>query len=1670
MDSHTNRSGTLSNNDLLRAHRVASTASRLFALASPSPVNTPAAVPTPGVPTPGTVSVPTPGGRSSPSSLPLMNIPGSTTSTLHQTAAEVSAYVEYVAREREKERERLKEVQAQRNRVTSSSSVANSGASTSASSNSNFGLRSVPPISIPPSIPPPFTGAIMHSGTDAQLFYPSPPTNPPSVSAAGVAVSPTAYQGTALLPQIPQGLPSMHDASVASSRISPSVSGTTSEVNKIVEGIMDISTIEISHDTTQGPLPETDASGTDIDNGIVNTGLPLTNVSAPPLVTTERLSSAPMTAPEPIVRSAPATNSDPTSGWTYFGSEGADFDGLGMLGNVGMNGIDNLTGNGMTTDNVDMTLFGAGGGNTFNFENLDSFGGGMDWNMDSTFSFGSGLTPSTSTSDQVTKSSTGVHTGMYADTRSTNTSFSSFQSADVFSQPMPPPTAPAVTAPTQTNASGTQQLGGGPGSGLGIGMDFEADFTDDDFSFFDNKASNTVNPVEPTSDSLILSASAPPNAATSPDPLAFLNSDDSSSFFSSLGLAPPLPIGSAPTPGFYGYPSHPTPFSISHPTPGGPTGFTPLTVDVEVEVEMNPGLPSPPEETNHPFARAYEVQLEQGTETSPFRLSSVHTPPPTLTSYSPPAPSSPSKDKKFAPIPFAKSHSQADGKYRVAGGKFALLRNSGRWLHKKYRPAYFTLDAPRRARAASWTGIMQGESSNGCFGEQVDLSEKDSRINGPSQGRWCLPSPPVDSDTTDSSAGESDDDQPHTSLEPPPPPTSISDASPPPPGSTDISMSSSYTHKTSRPGWRPRYDRATDPRIGVVRRLTGSKQRSKKRLKRAGWSEIHTRPKWLKDWEDDTGRHIDVANTGQSQEDEAEDDEDEDGGTADEEQDTDGGTLEELDDTPDMKASRRSGGREWSRSATPLPAYLPPGPSLVSTCFHWVHLASMAVGDNVSQTSTIEGMIHDSAPTPIHLNRGVGTTHGAPTPVSPVALAGSSAASFPTPAPTWPQALTPSADIDFIPTEEEKAWSLETAVNCIAQECVENPFWADAWKSMDEFMAWSPPTPESTPKMTSSTQTSRPICSSGSTPSTSSCILTPLSPPLLSVAKSEAIIHIMPAALRFWDKLGLGPKSGKKDVTVFVLYEQGYPEAEQHDRLGKAKIWRDEQIGFWLRNACALYKVKRLGEMFLGKSSLCQKDGLVSFQFGTSFRRSLTSFIASLPAPRDSFVFFILVPLAVMNLASETLHHVSSTINKVLSQYSEVQAVFQLIPEPYVLNTVVHPSSLHDFRSESFVHSVYNRILIPTDRAMSRKFFTYGQREKRYFEVPAFTLAHSLSENKVSYSSSVDPALDVLDRHTFLHVGYRISLCGRWILAACIDQRGEAHAMGVWSTQPYTPTDKNKKNDDSGVDVPVISDEMYIVNKVWDFAMQLAEKANVEWRIVIAKSGNMSVIELDAWITHLYTALHSNVQAPMHVSLLNVEQSVPWIILPFPAPQSTGHSAPNSKNPTLFRSTPGSVKISSKNQFFVDTATTTYGLLQKDTLPISVPPTLNDIGLSTDLVINKPLSIDDDDYSLVDDYPLLPLSSSTLICIPDSSVLPQMVNIHLIYATKSEECAYPNITSDAADSPQNLLHDITNSFYSLSVLSTARRDIAGTSLPFHLSAVETMRKALSTRNGVDSIR
>ena len=46
-----------------------------------------------------------------------------------------------------------------------------------------------------------------------------------------------------------------------------------------------------------------------------------------------------------------------------------------------------------------------------------------------------------------------------------------------------------------------------------------------------------------------------------------------------------------------------------------------------------------------------------------------------------------------------------------------------------------------------------------------------------------------------------------------------------------------------------------------------------------------------------------------------------------------------------------------------------------------------------------------------------------------------------------------------------------------------------------------------------------------------------LDTPKITIGKAGAIVQALPTVTRFWDKLGLSPRSGTKDVHVFVLYE-----------------------------------------------------------------------------------------------------------------------------------------------------------------------------------------------------------------------------------------------------------------------------------------------------------------------------------------------------------------------------------------------------------------------------------------------------------------------------------------------------------------------------------------------------
>ena len=162
----------------------------------------------------------------------------------------------------------------------------------------------------------------------------------------------------------------------------------------------------------------------------------------------------------------------------------------------------------------------------------------------------------------------------------------------------------------------------------------------------------------------------------------------------------------------------------------------------------------------------------------------------------------------------------------------------------------------------------------------------------------------------------------------------------------------------------------------------------------------------------------------------------------------------------------------------------------------------------------------------------------------------------------------------------------------------------------------------------------------------------------------------------------------------------------------------------------------------------------------------------------------------------------------------------RLVPEQNVYGFPDRALTAADF--EVLCFSVYNCILQPIEREMSRRFFEHGER-MRYFQKPAYTLARPLHAGVKYHFQTPLRSLDVVDGHTLLHIGYQVTCCGKWVLTAAIDQRGEAHDLGVFSS----------------------CGDRSVVEAVWDFAVEFGKRANAEWRVIIAKRGVIGELELE---------------------------------------------------------------------------------------------------------------------------------------------------------------------------------------------------------------------------------
>lgn len=193
-------------------------------------------------------------------------------------------------------------------------------------------------------------------------------------------------------------------------------------------------------------------------------------------------------------------------------------------------------------------------------------------------------------------------------------------------------------------------------------------------------------------------------------------------------------------------------------------------------------------------------------------------------------------------------------------------------------------------------------------------------------------------------------------------------------------------------------------------------------------------------------------------------------------------------------------------------------------------------------------------------------------------------------------------------------------------------------------------------------------------------------------------------------------------------------------------------------------------------------------------------------------------------MSSPSLRQVLSAIKKVLKTHVDTQILFQLVPESLIPAT--HDSTKDHSGLDDLAASVYDRILHPVDRVTARSLGNLKGKVRDYFQSPAFTLARPLPGKVKFLREPHATTLDVVDRESMLHVGYHVTPCGKWILAACIDQRGDVHDLKAWL-------------------VPDESSDSFVVMNVWGFVSGILIRASVQWRVSITKLGVMDPSELD---------------------------------------------------------------------------------------------------------------------------------------------------------------------------------------------------------------------------------
>lgn len=358
----------------------------------------------------------------------------------------------------------------------------------------------------------------------------------------------------------------------------------------------------------------------------------------------------------------------------------------------------------------------------------------------------------------------------------------------------------------------------------------------------------------------------------------------------------------------------------------------------------------------------------------------------------------------------------------------------------------------------------------------------------------------------------------------------------------------------------------------------------------------------------------------------------------------------------------------------------------------------------------------------------------------------------------------------------------------------------------------------------------------------------PIPPPQLEVRRSDTKLSVLPAAITFWENLGLGPSNGPKDVSAVCVYPNFDGVAANAD------IFLDQMR--------SVYECSRLGS----HDRLVTKDltdGLMPFIVESPQQNKLhhltalkdvasrlSRILSSAEVEEKNFVVYFIYPIdnsALLVHICSAFQHLFNLYRKALSERKVKAAnelVLQLIPQDFVSSStfLAVPLPSEYFR---LAMEVYDRCI---------DFISSSS-------TPAIMLEQPLPKT-VDFKLNANPSASLLQENTCLHVAYAQSIDDRWITATWTDNRGTQQM-----TASYCLGRRNE---------PITMPFSDVANEIWETTLDFIANKKIHWRIMIARVGVMEPSEIDFW-TGLAT---TESDAQVSLTLMTVQTDPSLRLLP----------------------------------------------------------------------------------------------------------------------------------------------------------------------------------------------